>query len=114
MQISSTRNKQNIVTFSKAIVDCLPQDGGMYVPAHEMNLRPWIYYMNENTSFSSIAGALTSALINEELSPIISENKCSTEYIAFFFLDICFFASVNTLLKLNSIFCILSPNILYF
>ena len=74
MQISSTRNKQNIVTFSKAIVDCLPQDGGMYVPAKEMNLRPWISYMNENTSFSSIAGALTSALINEELSPIISEN----------------------------------------
>ena len=74
MDISSTRNKKNIVTFSKAILDCLPQDGGMYIPAHEMNLRPWIYYMNENTSFSSIAGALTSALIKDEFSPIICEN----------------------------------------
>ena len=71
MDITSTRNKQNIVTFSQAIVDCLPQDGGMFIPAKEMNLRPWIYYMNENTSFSSIAGTLTNALIKDELSPII-------------------------------------------
>lgn len=30
-------------------------------------------YMDENTSFRSVAGSLTSALINEEFSPIISE-----------------------------------------
>lgn len=74
MDISSTRNKNEIVTFSKAILNSLPQDGGMYIPAHEMNLRPWIYYMNENTSFSSIAGSLTSALLKDEFSPIICEN----------------------------------------
>ncbi len=61
------------VSFSEAILHCVPKDGGLYVPAYEENLRPWILYMNESTSFSSIAGAMTSALIKEEFSPIISE-----------------------------------------
>jgi threonine synthase len=45
----------------------------MYVPANEENLRPWILYMNETTSFQGIAGTLTSALLKEELSPVVSE-----------------------------------------
>ena len=32
-----------------------------------------ILYADENTSFSSLAGALTSAMINDEFSPIICE-----------------------------------------
>lgn len=73
MQFASTRNADLCVPFSQAVLDCLPTDGGLYVPAYEDNLSQWILYMNEETSFSSIAGALTSALIKEEFSPIISE-----------------------------------------
>ncbi|HZK19467.1 MAG TPA: threonine synthase [Treponemataceae bacterium] len=73
MQFCSTRNTKDTVSFSQAILDCLPADGGMYVPAYAEDLRPWINYMNENTSFQSIAGALTSALMQEEFSPLISE-----------------------------------------
>lgn len=80
MEFSSTRNPNKTVSFSQAIVNCLPEDGGMYVPAHEANLRPWIYYLNENTSFSSIAGSLTSALIKEEFSPIICETIASKAF----------------------------------
>ncbi|GMO68435.1 MAG: threonine synthase [Treponemataceae bacterium] len=61
------------VSFEQALTDCLPEDGGLYVPASAENLRNWILYTNSSTSFTSIAGALTSALIREEFSPIISE-----------------------------------------
>ncbi len=51
----------------------MPPDGGMYVPANEEDLKPWILYMNETTSFEGVAGTLTSALLKEELSPVVSE-----------------------------------------
>ena len=76
MKFTSSRNSTNNatpVTFSEAVLNCMPDDGGMYVPAYEENLSPWILYMNSETSFSSIAGSLTSALINDEFSPIICE-----------------------------------------
>lgn len=54
-------------------MDCMPQDGGLYVPEGNADLRRWILYTNETTTFDSIAGALTSAFINTEFSPIICE-----------------------------------------
>ena len=80
MQFASTRNSEINVPFSQAVLDCLPSDGGLYVPAYEDNLSQWILYMNDQTSFSSIAGALTSALIKEEFSPIISEAIASRAF----------------------------------
>ncbi len=74
MKFISTRNKSDQVSFSDAILKCLPSDGGLYVPAYSENLSPWVSHLDENTSFSSIAGSLTSALIKEEFSPIISES----------------------------------------
>lgn len=51
----------------------MSSDGGLFVPVSQDNLRPWIYYLNRETSFASMAGSLTSAMIREEFSPIISE-----------------------------------------
>lgn len=79
MQFTSTRNRELTVSFSKAVRDCIPSDGGVFIPATIEDLRRWIYFIDENTSFSSIAGSLTSALINDEFSPIICEknsNRC--------------------------------------
>ena len=73
MQFVSTRNPKEKVSFAQAIVQPVPKDGGMYAPAYEENLRPWILHMDDQTSFSSIAGSLTSALLKDEFSPIISE-----------------------------------------
>ena len=61
------------VNFEQAVLDCMPADGGLYVPYETPDLRRWILYTNENTSFASIAGTLTSACINDEFSPIICE-----------------------------------------
>ncbi len=73
MKFFSTRNSNNVVGFKKAIQNSIPQDGGLYVPAESLDLRKWILYANEKTSFASLAGCLTSAMINDEFSPIICE-----------------------------------------
>lgn len=73
MQFVSTRKNKEPISFSQAISRCICPDGGYYVPAYSENLRQWIYYLNDKTSFSSIAGSLTTALMKEEFSPIICE-----------------------------------------
>lgn len=73
MKFTSTRDSSVSVNFSQAVLDCMPQDGGLYIPQDFADLRRWILYTNENTTFASIAGALTSAFINNEFSPIICE-----------------------------------------
>lgn len=73
MHFKSTRNENETVDFAHVILDCMPSDGGLYVPCDILDLRRWILYVNENTTFTSIAGTLTSAFIGDEFSPIISE-----------------------------------------
>lgn len=73
MKLVSTRNSNIAVSFKHAIFDCMPADGGLYVPYSEHDLRSWILHMNEQTTFSTIAGSLTAALLKEEISPVISE-----------------------------------------
>lgn len=83
MELVSTRNSKKIVSFRNAVLDCIPQDGGLYVPAKEEDLRPWVMYMDETTKFSSIAGALTSALLKEEFSPVVSERIAGSAFASF-------------------------------
>ncbi len=73
MKLISTRNPSKCVSFQQAVLDCMPEDGGLYVPSDFADLRRWLLYTDENTTFASIAGALTSSQIKEEFSPIISE-----------------------------------------
>lgn len=73
MEFVSTRNKENRVGFTGAIRSCHCADGGLYVPASEDNLRPWVYYLKDTTSFSSIAGSLTTAIMKDEFSPLVCE-----------------------------------------
>lgn len=80
MQFVSTRDTNQKVSFAEAILKPVPKDGGMYVPASEDNLRPWILHLDASSSFSSIAGSLTSALLKDEFSPLISENIAQTAF----------------------------------
>lgn len=73
MKLTSTRDKTVDASFADAISHCMPQDGGLYVPDGTADLQKWILYTNEKTTFNSIAGALTSAFIGNEYSPIICE-----------------------------------------
>lgn len=83
MELISTRDSSRIVSFREAVLDCIPKDGGLYVPAREEDLRPWIMYMDETTSFASIAGTLTSALLREEFSPVVCERIAAAAFAGF-------------------------------
>ena len=82
MRFISTRNGDLSVLFSQAVRECTPLDSGTFVPYSIEDMRKWIYYINESTSFTSIAGSLTSAFINDEYSPIICE-KIATDAFPF-------------------------------
>lgn len=73
MRFVSTRDSSNCVNFEKAVLDCMPRDGGLYVPQNFADLRRYLLYMDGKASFANIAGTLTSACINDEFSPIICE-----------------------------------------
>ncbi len=73
MKCISTRNSAIQVDFAQAIRDCMPNDGGLFIPEDFEDLRRWLLYTNEKTSFTSIAGTLTSAFLKDEFSPIICE-----------------------------------------
>src|SRR5574344_2611105 len=73
MRFTSTRDKSLSVSFSQVILNCMPKDGGLYVPFETEDLRRWVLYTDENTSFASMAGSLTAAFIKDEFSPIICE-----------------------------------------
>ena len=75
MKFTSSRVSKNLnLSFSEAVLNCFPQDGGMYVPVFDESFANWILYMNGQTPFQSIAGTLTSAMIKDEFSPIICES----------------------------------------
>lgn len=80
MQFTSTRNSNLKVSFSQAVRDCIPDVGGVFVPSSIEDMRRWIYYIDETTSFASIAGSLTSALMHEEFSPIICETIATAAF----------------------------------
>lgn len=82
MQFTSTRNRDLMVKFSRATKQCIPEDGGVFIPYSESieDLRRWIYYIDENTTFKSIAGTLTSAFIQDEFSPIICETIANSAF----------------------------------
>lgn len=82
MILKSTRNPEIKVPFSTGIINSIAPDGGLYVPSVIQDLRRWIGYTDENTTFQNIAGTLTSAFINEEFSPIICE-KIAVEAFPF-------------------------------
>ncbi len=80
MNIISTRNSDKCVSFFEAITKCMPKDGGLYIPAELVDLSPWIARINDNSNFASIAGTLTSAILQDEFSPVISERIAVTAF----------------------------------
>ena len=73
MKLASTQDARREAGFVQAVLRPLPDDGGLYQPVSEADLSPWILHMDETRSFSAVAGTLTSALLNEELSPAVCE-----------------------------------------
>ncbi len=80
MKFYSTRDAEKEASLKEAILNSMPTDGGLYVPDDDVDLRKWILYANENTTFTSLAGSLTTAMLNDEFSPIICETIATRSF----------------------------------
>ncbi|GAB6391822.1 MAG: threonine synthase [Treponematales bacterium] len=71
------------VSFKDAVLRCLPQEGGLYVPSGAVDLRQFFLYMNEDTSYPELVAAVTPALLQGELNPFaaagVAESACVFE-----------------------------------
>lgn len=62
-------NSDTIVSFREAILNCLPPEGGLYVPEKTIDLRQLIAQMNEESNFCDVTAAITPSLLEAELDP---------------------------------------------
>ena len=70
MQFRSTNSSEPLVSFKDAVLDCLPPDGGLYVPDKVMDIRQFFLYMSEETSFSDLVAAVAPSLLEGNLNPL--------------------------------------------
>ena len=70
MLFKSTRSNVSPVSFREAILHCLPDDGGLYVPASAVDLRQFFLYMDADTSYPELVSTVAPALLEGELNPI--------------------------------------------
>jgi threonine synthase len=71
MQFRSTRSTAKEVSFKDAILDCLPLDGGLYVPSSVLDMRQYILYMDaETTTYPELVRSLAPGLLQGELNPV--------------------------------------------
>jgi len=63
MIFRSTQSESPLVSYKDAVLDCLPVDGGLYVPAQSADLRLLFQDMNEKTSFNELVAAVAPSLL---------------------------------------------------
>jgi threonine synthase len=59
-----------LVSFKDAILNCLPVNGGLYVPASVLDMRQYILYMDTETSYPELVATVAPALLQGELNPL--------------------------------------------
>jgi threonine synthase len=68
------------VSFKEAVLNCLPPDGGLYVPGKVMDIRQLFLYMNEETSFSDLVSAVAPSLLEGELNPFSASRVAESAF----------------------------------
>jgi threonine synthase len=80
MQFRSTNSTEPLVSFKDAVLDCLPPDGGLYVPDKAMDIRQLFLYMNEETSFPDLVAAVAPSLLEGDLNPFSASRVAESAF----------------------------------
>jgi threonine synthase len=80
MQFRSTNSNAPLVSFRETVLDCLPHDGGLYVPDQAMDIRQLFLYMDEQTGFPDLVAAVTPSLLKGELNPFSASRVAESAY----------------------------------
>jgi threonine synthase len=70
----------SFVSFKDAVLGCLPEDGGLYIPESAPDLRPFFYHMDEETSFTELAAVITPLLFEGELNPLAASRVAKNAF----------------------------------
>jgi threonine synthase len=80
MQFRSTNSSEPLVSFKDAVLECLPRDGGLYVPDKAMDIRQLFLYMSEETSFPDLVAAVAPSLLESNLNPISASRVAESAF----------------------------------
>ncbi len=80
MLFKSTRSSVSRVSFHKAVLHCIPGDGGLYVPATPVDLRQFFLHMDESTDYAELAAAVALPLLEEELNPVSAQRVAESAF----------------------------------
>ena len=80
MKFRSTNSSESLVSFRDAVLNCLPSDGGLYVPDKAMDIRQLFLYMNEETGFPELVAAITPSLLESELNPLSASRVAESAF----------------------------------
>jgi len=79
MQFRSTNASEPLVSFKDAVLNCLPPDGGLYVPDKVMDIRQFFLYMSEETSFPDLVAAVAPSLL-EGINPFSASHVAESAF----------------------------------
>ncbi len=80
MRFRSTRTPDSTVSFKDAVLQCLPIDGGLYVPVAPVDLRQFFLYMDESTSYPDLVATAMSPLLEGELNPMSASRVAESAF----------------------------------
>ncbi|MDR2632202.1 MAG: threonine synthase [Treponema sp.] len=80
MQFKSTQSNKVVVSFKDAILRCLPQEGGLYVPASVVDLRQFFLYMDADTSYPELVATVAPPLLQGELNPFSASRVAQSAF----------------------------------
>ena len=70
----------SLVTFKDAVLNCLPPDGGLYVPDKAMDIRQLFLYMDKETNFPDLVAAVAPSLLEGELNPFSASSVAESAF----------------------------------
>ena len=82
MQFRSTKTNLPLVSYKEAVLQCLPYDGGLYVPDQVSDIRQLLLHMDEKTSFNDLVAIVAPAVLEGGLNPI-SASKIAASAFSF-------------------------------
>ncbi len=74
MEFCSTRNAGLRVRLAEALFSPKAPDGGVFMPRDDLDLRNFLYAMDETTSFEDVVRALSAEILGSEASPALVES----------------------------------------
>ncbi len=71
MRFCSTRDSGLSLSLSQALFLPRAEDGGLFMPSEDLNLRPFLYLMDEDTSFQELVRILSMEIFKDDLTPAL-------------------------------------------